>query len=61
MAHTSRRGRNGALFCDTISHVSATGVRSRSLFRKAVPDQSHFFNLKIQYGTIAAITINTIA
>lgn len=28
-AHTSRRGRNGALFCDTISLVSVTGVRSR--------------------------------
>src|SRR5262249_16486301 len=31
-AHASPRPRNGALFCDTIGPVSATGVRSRSLF-----------------------------
>ena len=60
-AHTSRRSRNDDLFCDTISPVSATGVRSRSLFRKREPNQSHFFHLKSQYGTIAANTIITIA
>lgn len=33
-AHASQRSRNGDLFCDTISPVFATGVRSRSLSRK---------------------------
>jgi hypothetical protein len=31
-AHASPRRRNDDLFCDTIGPVSATGVRSRSLF-----------------------------
>ena len=60
-AHASQPGRNGDLFCDTIGPVFAIGVRSRSLFRKRRPAQSHFFHLKIQYGTIAANSIITIA
>jgi hypothetical protein len=57
----SPRGRNPALFCDTIDRVSANCVRSRSLFSESGVAHSHFLNLKIQYGTIAAISIITSA